>query len=101
MAEERVKVLLHLTDLKALGGLKVDNGCMPFRKREDGSVEMVAAVSRDTLAKLKRKRSVFVQVLDDSGEQARRASEDVSRTNRYSDGSLPKALGLRGTDRVD
>lgn len=101
MAEEPVEVLLHLNSLKDLDGLHVDNGCMPFRRREDGSIVMVAVVSRATLAKLKRKRSVFVEVVDDTGEEARRASAEVSRTNRYADGSLPVSLGLKGVGRVD
>src|SRR3954464_11378042 len=101
MAEERVQVRLHLTNLKALDGLHVDNGCMPFRKRDDGSVDMVAVVTRDTLAKLKRKRSVFVEVVDDARAAAKQASDQVSRTNRYADGSLPATLGLKGVGRVD
>jgi len=101
MAQERFRVLLHLKSLKAIAGLAVDSACMPRRKRDDGIIEMVASVSGETLKKLRRKRGVTVEVLGDTMAEARVAASDVSRTNRYADGSLPVALGLRGVRRVD
>ncbi len=101
MAQERFQVLLQLKNLKAIAGLAVDNACMPRRKRPDGTIEMVAVVTGDTLKKLQRKRTVSVEVLRDTSAEARVAAAQVSRTNRYADGSLPVALGLQGVRRVD
>jgi hypothetical protein len=102
MAEQqRLRVSLHIKDLKSLDGLDVDNGCMPFRRREDGSIDMIASVSAAALKKLKAKRSVTVEVLGDTKEEAKRAAAEVSRTNRYADGSLPGPLGLEGVRHVD
>ena len=101
MAQERLEVLLQLKSLKAIAGLAVDNACMPRRKRADGTIEMVAVVSGETLKKLQRKRTVSVEVLGDTSGEAKVAADQVSRTNRYADGSLPVALGLQGVRRVD
>ncbi|HKA07820.1 MAG TPA: hypothetical protein VKD71_11225 [Gemmataceae bacterium] len=86
---------LELQSLAAIAGLDVDFACMPYRKREDGTIEMVAVVSGETLKKLKRKRSVSVEVLADAAAEAAEAAKQVSRTNRYADGSLPVARGLK------
>lgn len=94
MAQERFRVQLQLKDLRAIAGLAVDHGCMPRRKLEDGTIEMVALVSGGTLKKLRRKRTVKVEVLADAGAEALEAAKQVSRTNRYADGSLPVARGL-------
>jgi hypothetical protein len=101
MAQERFEVLLQLKSLKAIAGLAVDSACMPRRKRADGTIEMMAVVTGDTLKKLKRKRSVSVEVLGDTRAEAKVAADQVSRTNRFADGSLPAALGLQGVRRVD
>jgi len=101
MAQERFRILLQLKNLKAIAGLSVDSACMPRRKRDDGTIEMVAVVSRETLEKLRRKRSVSVEVLPDTSVEDKLAASEVSRTNRYADGSLPVALGLQGVRRVD
>ena len=101
MAQQRFEVLLHLKSLKAISGLAVDSACMPRRKRADGTIEMVAVVTGDTLKRLQRKRTVSVEVLADTSAEARAAADQVSRTNRYADGSLPVALGLQGVRRVD
>jgi len=101
MAKERLRVQLRLKSLKALAGLAVDNACMPRRKLDDGTIEMEAIVSGETLAKLRRKRSVSVDVLGDANAEDAAALKEVSRTNRYADGSLPRALGLQGVRRVD
>ena len=101
MAEERIQVLLHVKNLKDLDGLHVDNGCMPYRKLDDGSVEMVAVVSKGTLEKLMKKRSVMVEIQGDTKAEAKRAHDEVSRTNRYADGSLPTPLGSREARHVD
>jgi hypothetical protein len=100
MAQERFEVLLRLKNLKPIVGLAVDCGCMPRRKLSDGTIEMMAVVTGDALKKLKRKRTVSVEVLDTSAA-AKAAAAEVSRTNRYADGSLPVALGLQGVRRVD
>jgi hypothetical protein len=101
MAQERFRVLLHVKTLKAIADLAVDSACMPRRKRPDGSIEMVASVTGGTLKKLQRRRSVTVEVLGDMTAEARVAAAEVSRTNRYADGSLPVALGLQDVRRVD
>jgi hypothetical protein len=101
MATERFRILLRLKDVRAIAGLTVDSACMPSRKLEDGTIEMVAIVSGQTLKKLRRKRTLSVEVLGDANAEDQRAAEEVSRTNRYADGSLPTALGLRGVRRVD
>jgi hypothetical protein len=101
MAQERIRILLRLKSLQALAGLAVDTACMPRRKRDDGIIEMVAVVTGDTLKKLRRKRTVSFEVLGDTKAEARMAAAEVSRTNRYADGSLPVALGLQGVRRVD
>jgi hypothetical protein len=102
MAEQkRLRVSLHLKDLKVLKGLDIDNGCMPLRRREDGSIDMIATVSTGALRKLRDKRSVTVEVLGDTIEEAKRAASEVSRTNRFADGSLPKPLGITGVRHVD
>lgn len=101
MAENEFRVLLQLKSLDAIAGLTVDSACMPRRKRADGSIEMTAVVTEETLKKLRRKRTVAVEVLGDTTAVARMAAEQVSRTNRYADGSLPVALGLRQVRRVD
>lgn len=101
MAQERFRVLLQLKSLKAIAGLAVDSACMPRRKRADGTIEMMAIVTGETLKKLRRKRTVSVEVLGDANVEAKVAAGQVSRTNRYADGSLPVALGLRGVRRVD
>jgi hypothetical protein len=44
---------------------------------------------------------VSVEVLADTSAAAKAAADQVSRTNRYADGSLPVALGLQGVRRVD
>lgn len=98
--EQRIEVMLRLKSLEEIAGLAVDNCCMPLRKWEDGTIEMVAVVSGDTLKKLKRKRTVSVEVIDTSAD-AKRAADQVSRINRYADGSIPAALGLQGSRRVD
>ncbi len=94
MAQERFRVQLQLKDLRSIAGLEVDHACMPRRKREDGTIEIVAVVSGDTLKKLRRKRTVNVEVLADAGAEAAESAKQVSRTNRYADGSLPVARGL-------
>jgi hypothetical protein len=101
MAQERFRILLQLKSLQALAGLAVDTACMPRRKRDDGTIEMVAVVTGDTLKKLRRKRTVSVEVLGDTKAEAKMAAAEVSRTNRYADGSLPVALGLQRVRRVD
>jgi hypothetical protein len=101
MAQERFQVRLRLKSLKAIAGLAVDSACMPRRKHADGTIEMVAVVTADALKKLQRKRTVSVDVLGDTKAEAKMASDQVSRTNRYADGSLPVALGLQGGRRVD
>ena len=101
MAQQRFEVLLHLKSLKAIAGLAVDGGCMPRRKRPDGTIEMIAVVTGDTLKKLQRKRTVIVEVRGDTSAEAKAAAEQVSRTNRYANGSLPVSLGLQGVNRVD
>ncbi len=101
MAQERVEVLLRLKNLKAIEGLTVDAGCMPRRKLPDGTIEMAAVVTSSTLKKLKRKRSVSVEVLGNTRAEAKVAADQVSRINRYADGSLPVSLGLQGARRVD
>lgn len=101
MSQGHFRVLLQLKDLKALSGLAVDSGGMPQRKRDDGTIEMVAVVTGETLKKLQRKRSLSVEVLADDEADGRISAADVSRTNRYADGSLPIALGLKGVRRVD
>lgn len=101
MAQERLlRVRLLLPSLDAIRGLEVDNECMPLRKRQDGQIEMEAIVPEATLSKLRRmkKHKVNVEVLADSraeGQEDRAASDMVSRTNRYADGSLPQGLGSR------
>ena len=94
MAQERLRVQIQLQSLAALAGLEVDFGCMPYRKRADGTIEMVAVVSGETLKKLQRKRTLTVEVLGDAAAEAAEAVKQVSRTNRYADGSLPVARGL-------
>ena len=101
MAQQHFKVLLHLKSLKVISGLAVDSACMPRRKLADGTIEMVAVVTGETLKKLQRKRTVSVEVLGDTKAEAKLAADQVSRTNRYADGSLPVALGLQGVRRVD
>src|SRR4051794_24406609 len=102
MAEQqRLRVSLHLKDLEPLKGLDVDNACMPFRRREDGSIDMIATVGAAALKKLQAARSVTVEVLGDTKEEAKRAAAEVSRSNRYADGSLPKPLGIEGERNVD
>lgn len=101
MARERFRILLQLKSLKAIAGLNVDSACMPRRKRADGTIEMVAVVTSETLEKLRRRRSVSVEVLGDTAVEGKEAASLVSRTNRYADGSLPVALGLQGVRRVD
>jgi hypothetical protein len=93
MAQQRFRVQLHMKDLGALKGLDVDNACMPIRQREDGSIEMTAVVSGDVLKKLQRKRTFSVEVLGDRAAEAAAAARQVSRTNRYADGSLPTPRG--------
>jgi hypothetical protein len=88
-------------DMKSLHGLDIDNGCMPFRRRADGSVDMIAMVSAATLKKLKAKRAVTIELLDDGEDEARRSAAEVSRTNRYADGSMPVPLGIEGLRHVD
>jgi hypothetical protein len=101
MAQERFEVLLRLKNLKPLVGLAVDCCCMPRRKLSDGTIEMMAVVTGDALKKLKRKRTVSVEVLGDTRAEAKLAADQVSRTNRYADGSIPVALGLQEARRVD
>jgi hypothetical protein len=103
MAEipERYRVQLRLRSLTLLKGLDVDSSCMPKRRLDDGSIEMVAIVSGDTLKSLKRKRTISVQVLADAAAEAVESAKQVSRTNRYADGSLPVARGLPGRGHVD
>jgi hypothetical protein len=93
-ARESFRVQLRLQNLRAIAGLEVDHGCMPRRRLEDGTIEMVAVVSGDTLKQLRRKRTVKVEVLADAGAEAMEAAKQVSRINRYADGSLPVARGL-------
>jgi hypothetical protein len=95
MAQERLRVLLRVKNLAALKGLAVDSACMPFRKRTDGTLEVIAVVSGDTLKKLRRKRTVELEILADDAAETAESSKFISRTNRYADGSLPAALGLR------
>ena len=101
IVQKRFRVQLQLKSLRAIAGLDVDHGCMPRRKLEDGTIEMVAVVSGGTLKKLRRKRTVKVEVLGDANAEAAQAASEVSRTNRYADGSLPVARGLQGVRRVD
>ena len=101
MKPERFRVLLQLKNLAVLKDLTIDSGCMPQRQREDGTIEIVAVVSREVLKKLRRKRSISVEVLADAQAEAEEAAKHVSRTNRYADGSLPVALGLQESRRVD
>jgi len=101
MAQEKFRILLQLKSLNAIAGLTVDSACMPRRKRADGTIEMMAVVTGETLKKLQRKRTVSVEVLGDTKVEAKVAAGDVSRANRYADGSLPVALGLQGVSRVD
>jgi hypothetical protein len=101
MAQQRFEVLLRLKSLKAIAGLAVDSACMPRLKRGDGTIEMVAVVTGETLKKLQRKRTVRVEVLSGTSAEAKVAADQVSRTNRYADGSLTAALGLQGVRRVD
>ena len=101
MKPERFRVLLQLKSRAVLKGLTVDDGCMPLRKREDGTIEMVAVVSGDVLKQLRRKRSISIEVLADAQAEAEEAAMHVSQTNRYKDGSLPVALGLQEARRVD
>ena len=98
---ERYRVLLQLQSVALLKGLDVDSSCMPRRRRDDGSIEMVAVVSGATLKTLKRKRAISVSVLADVAAEAIESAKQVSRTNRYADGSLPVARGLRGRAHVD
>lgn len=95
MAEERIRVQLQLKNLKPLAGLDVDCSCMPRRRLEDGSIELTAVVSGETLKKLRRKRQIRVEVLADVAAEAAESAKQVSRINRYADGSLPIARGLR------
>ena len=101
MDQTRYRVLLRLKDTSALAGLAADTACMPRRKREDGILEVVAEVSADALKTLRRKRSVQVEVLGNATEEGKQATSDVSRGNRYDDGSLPVSLGLKEVRRVD
>ena len=101
MAAERIQVVLYAKNIKALEGLDIDNGCMPFRQNEDDSIEMIATVTRATLEKLRKKRSVTVEIDRDPRADASQAHKDVSRTNRYADGSLPIPLGIEGVRHVD
>lgn len=98
MAQERIyRVRLLLPSLDAIHGLEVDNECMPISRRQDGQIEMEAIIPEATLTKLRRmrKRNISVEVLSDLKAEARAASETISRTNRYADGSLPRGLGSR------
>lgn len=101
MKPERFRVILQFKSRAVLKGLAVDSGCMPQRKRDDGTIEMVAVISGETLKQLRRKRTVSVEVLANAQAEAEEATKLVSRTNRYADGSLPVALGLQGVRRVD
>ena len=47
----------------------------------------------DVLKKLQRKRTISVEVLGDRAAEAAAAARQVSRTNRYADGSLPTPRG--------
>jgi len=69
MAQKRFRVQLQLKNLRAIAGLEVDHACMPRRKRQDGTIEMVAIVLGDTFKKLRRKRIVNVEVLADVGAE--------------------------------
>lgn len=101
MADKEFRVWLQMDSLDALAGLTVDSACMPRRKRADGTIEITAVVTEETLKKLRRKRAVAVELLGDTMAEAKVAAGQVSRTNRYADGSLPVALGLREVPRVD
>jgi hypothetical protein len=94
MAQQRFRIQLQMKDLSALKGLDVDTACMPIRQREDGSVELTAVVSGNVLKKLQRKRTISVEVLGDRAAEAAEVAKQVSRTNRYADGSLPTPRGL-------
>ena len=99
MAEERIRVQLQLKNLKPLAGLDVDCSCMPRRRLEDGSIELTAVVSGETLKKLRRKRQIRVEVLADVAAEAAESAKQVSRINRYADGSLPDRARLEETRR--
>ena len=94
MAQQRFRIQLQIKDMGALKGLDVDSACMPIRQREDGSIELTAVVSGDVLKKLQRKRTISVEVLGDRAAESAEAAKQVSRTNRYADGSLPTPRGL-------
>src|SRR5258706_12643281 len=93
-AQGSFRVQLQLKELRAIARLEVDHACMPYRKREDGTIEMVAVVSGATLKKLRSKRGVKVEGLADARAGTAEATKQISRTNRYADGSLPVARGL-------
>ena len=94
MAQQRFRIQLQMKDLGALKGLDVDIACRPIRQREDKTIEMTAVVSGDVLKKLQRKRTISVEVLGDRVAEAAEVAKQVSRTNRYADGSLPTPRGL-------
>src|SRR5262245_4995602 len=79
MVQEKFRILLQLRSLNAIAGLTVDSACMPRRKRADGTIEMMAAVTGEKLKKLRRKRTVSVEVLGDTKVEARMAAGEVSR----------------------
>ena len=95
MSSERFRVQLQMKKLAAIADLEVDHACRPIRQRKDGTIEMIAVVSGEVLKKLRRKRTVSVEVLGDRRIEAAEAAKQVSRTNRYADGSLPVARGLK------
>ena len=101
MEVPRYRVVLRVKDVSVLAGLDVETGCMPRRRLEDGTLELVAEVSAEALKKLRRKRSLQIEVVANATEEGALAAKDVSRGNRYADGSLPASLGLKGGCRVD
>lgn len=100
MKQVRFRVQLRLKSLKAIEGLAVDHGCMPRRKLDDGTLELTAIVTGGTLKKLQRKKSVQVEVLADADAEALESLKQVSRGNRYADGSTPVARGLERRKHV-
>jgi hypothetical protein len=101
MESARYRVLLRVKDASELATIEADTGCMPRRRLEDGTLEIVAEIDADAMKKLKRKRTVQMEVLANATEEGKRSAGEVSRGNRYADGKLPKPLGLREVRRVD
>jgi hypothetical protein len=98
MAEERLlQIRLTLRDLRLIRHLAIDHECMPMRRRPDGMIEMQAIAPESTVAKLRsmHAQDVRVEVVRQRPDAAASA-KDVSQTNRYTDGSLPRGAARRG-----